>query len=1274
MHDRGLWAMRWAACLAVGLVAAIGAGAAFARVDVDDSTGVERVRFRNIGVAQGLSQATGLDIVQDAQGFIWVATQDGLDRYDGYGFRVYKHDRADPWSLAANNLRRLLLDREGRLWIATTTGGISRYDARLDRFENFRPDAKRADAIGSEFVSVLFQDASGTVWAAARGHGLQYFDEAASNFVESRCRSDDLEHMEAILELDDGGLLLGTSTGVFRCDRASGQLHEWPAQSGAHLVVGALAQSAGGDVWVSASKQGLYRFNASGIEIDHFDANSTPPLVDADVTHVLVDHQGSVWFGSENAGLSRLNPQTRRMDSFRHSAGQPDSLAGNRAFSLFEDRDGQIWVGTWSNGVSVFDPRTAGFVSVHTGTGPKALPGGSVLSVQADDDGTFWFGTAENGGLSHFDLDAGLLQRYVHQPDKPDSLAHNFVIATIRGPDGALWVATRGGGLEKLRSDGSGFEHHRHNAADPSSLASDEIMRLYFDRKGTLWIGTVASGVDALCAGCSAFRHYAHVDGAPDSLAAGGVYAITQTRDGAMWIGSTRSGLDLLDPATGHAQHFTSNPSNPSSLGANSVTDLHEDRKGQLWIGTTGGGLERLLQHDASGARFDMIDTRAGLASDSIGGIAEDEAGRLWMSTTVGISRYDPRDHSIVNLGADQGASPQGYFIAAVHQAHDGRIIFGGPVAATIFDPEQVQQLPVPVPVLTELRLFNTPVLPRWRDPQSPLEQTLWSGGRIVLNYRQSMLSINYGAPAAFAPGSLIFAYRLEPHDTEWIETDASLRTATYTRIAPGDYHLRVRARYPGQPWSKQEATIELSVLPAPWWSGWAKLAYALLAAALFALVALKLRNNRREREQVQKIVRQSEERLKLALWGSGAELWDIDLTSGVLRRDNQLDHLAVSHETMEQTVHGYRPFVHPDDAAGFDRAWSDHVQGRNPVFEASYRTPNRSQDWVWILTRGRVVQRDAGGNALRMTGTNTDINALKQALGALRILNEQLESRVEQRTAALQGANLELRKTLERLTLAQRQLLEAEKLASLGGMVAGIAHEINTPLGIGVTAASHLQEEARRMSRLIDGGTLNRTDLERFQRMASESSDMILRNLQRADRLVKSFKQVAVDQSSEDRRIIDLCASLNEILTTLGPTLKKTPHRIELHCPPGLIVETAPGALYQVITNLVMNSLIHGLEAASAGTIRIDATRDGGDILIDYADDGRGMEEAIRARVFEPFFTTRRGQGGSGLGMHIVYNLVTQVLRGSIDCESAPGRGARFHIRFNPGAISISA
>ena len=206
----------------------------------------------------------------------------------------------------------------------------------------------------------------------------------------------------------------------------------------------------------------------------------------------------------------------------------------------------------------------------------------------------------------------------------------------------------------------------------------------------------------------------------------------------------------------------------------------------------------------------------------------------------------------------------------------------------------------------------------------------------------------------------------------------------------------------------------------------------------------------------------------------------------------------------------------------------------------------------------------------------------------------------------------------------------------------------------------SHLVEEAAHLSRRLEAGELKRAELERFERAVREGSELILRNLKRADRLVRSFKQVAVDQTNEDRRVVDLAVCINEILTTLGPALKKTPHTVEVVCAEKVICETAPGALYQVISNLVMNSLIHGFTRERPGLIRIEISRNDDRAIVDYRDNGAGMDEAARARIFDPFFTTRRGQGGSGLGMHIVYNIVTQVLGGSIVVDSSPGNGVQ--------------
>ena len=228
---------------------------------------------------------------------------------------------------------------------------------------------------------------------------------------------------------------------------------------------------------------------------------------------------------------------------------------------------------------------------------------------------------------------------------------------------------------------------------------------------------------------------------------------------------------------------------------------------------------------------------------------------------------------------------------------------------------------------------------------------------------------------------------------------------------------------------------------------------------------------------------------------------------------------------------------------------------------------------------------------------------------------------------------------------------------------MAGIAHEINTPIGIGVTAASHLEDETRRVMQQMSEGKLSKSGLEAFQIDAISSAQLILSNLRRAGQLVRSFKQVAVDQSSEEAREFMLKPYLDEVLLSLGPALKKTQHRVTVRCPDDLKLFTYPGALSQIVVNLVMNSLIHAFEGIEHGEIRIECDRYGEEWLLLYRDNGVGMSNEIRQRIFDPFFTTKRGHGGSGLGLHVVYNLVTQLLRGSVDCISAPGQGVEFQI-----------
>lgn len=292
------------------------------------------------------------------------------------------------------------------------------------------------------------------------------------------------------------------------------------------------------------------------------------------------------------------------------------------------------------------------------------------------------------------------------------------------------------------------------------------------------------------------------------------------------------------------------------------------------------------------------------------------------------------------------------------------------------------------------------------------------------------------------------------------------------------------------------------------------------------------------------------------------------------------------------------------------------------------------------------------------------DITDLKRAEEEILRLNEELEERVEERTTELRKANQALQESIDTLKQTQERLIQSEKMAALGGLVAGIAHEINTPLGIGVTAASHLEQEGREIVQLYDEGRMKRSDLERYLKTIGESTQMILRNLQRASNHIQGFKQVAVDQTSGDRRRFKLKAYIDEVLLSLHPRLKKTSHTITVHCPENLELDSYPGAFSQIITNLVMNTLIHGFQDKEQGEIVLDITTDEGFLQIQYSDDGKGMTKDALSRIFEPFYTTNRTQGGTGLGLHIVYNLITQLLQGTITCESTPGIGAMFTIR----------
>lgn len=310
------------------------------------------------------------------------------------------------------------------------------------------------------------------------------------------------------------------------------------------------------------------------------------------------------------------------------------------------------------------------------------------------------------------------------------------------------------------------------------------------------------------------------------------------------------------------------------------------------------------------------------------------------------------------------------------------------------------------------------------------------------------------------------------------------------------------------------------------------------------------------------------------------------------------------------------------------------------------------------LALSGTVIVLGVGVSAYTVRKT-------RRAEQALLELNNELEQRVEDRTQALSETNQTLQGTIKTLRNTQDQLIQAEKMASLGNLVAGISHEINTPLGIGVTSATNLQEELGLIQKQFESGSMKRSDLESFFSHANQAGDILIANMTRAASLVRSFKQVAVDQSCDDWREIDFRAYFDEILTSLRPKFKHTQIRVENHADADLRCHTHPGSIYQIISNLVLNALTHAYDAGQPGVIQLDAFRDGEDVVMTCRDNGRGVDAQHLGHLFEPFYTTRRGAGGTGLGLNIVYNLVTTQLGGQIEVASQTGKETVFTVRF---------
>ena len=435
-------------------------------------------------------------------------------------------------------------------------------------------------------------------------------------------------------------------------------------------------------------------------------------------------------------------------------------------------------------------------------------------------------------------------------------------------------------------------------------------------------------------------------------------------------------------------------------------------------------------------------------------------------------------------------------------------------------------------------------------------------------------------------------------------------------------------------------------------------------SALLIGVVLANIRAMLRRSSNAEAEIRWSRQNLKEAQELAHVGSWNRDHLGDVGEAsDEHYRILGYEPQAHAPKYDAFRDRLHPDDREEMDKAIAALFEHgtRYHLLQRIVR-PDGAIRYIENIGAGELC---ADGRPVRVSGTLQDITERKRAEDEIRSLNEDLEGRVQERTAELEMSRDDLGKALDDLKTAQDYLVQSEKMASLGGLVAGVAHEINTPVGVAVTAASHLQDRASSIARQYDVGEMKRSDLDRFLESCSESLSIVMSNLRRASELVGSFKRVAVDQTSAEARRFAVRAYLEEILLSLRPHLNKHNHTVNVNCDPNLEIFCDPGALSQIITNLLMNALNHAFENCEAGQIDIEVAAPDFQVELSFADNGCGMTEENAAKAFDPFFTTKRGSGGSGLGLNILYNVVTRSLGGTVSCVSELGKGTVFSIAF---------
>jgi signal transduction histidine kinase/ligand-binding sensor domain-containing protein/CheY-like chemotaxis protein len=827
--------------------------------------------FEHIGTAQGLSQSNVICSIQDSRGFMWFGTREGLNKYNGYSFTVYKNQIGDDKSLANNQVNSMIEDDKGNLWIGTWGGGLDRYDRKTDQFEHFKHHSNDPQSLSSDLVVSLLKDSQGAIWVGTEDGGLNRMDSPGI-FVHYAHRDGDDNGLggnfiKMLAEDKEHRIWIATHNGLSWLNPATGTWRRFvhsdskPKSLRSNDITSIFWDSKD-RLWVGTN-MGLDRLQdpLTG-EFIHYPGEN---LQDIGITNHLInemteDGDGNIWIGTENDGLVILNPTTGDVYHYRHDEIDPASLSTNSLWSIYMDTKHNMWLGSFTGGIDFVNRDSRKFIHYKHNSSPNSLSSNQVLSLYEDASQGLWVGT-DGGGLNLLDRKTGRFTHYRHTPGNPNSICGNYILRVTGDSKGNLWIGTWGDGLTIFNKKSNAYQNLRHHPGDAGSLADDRVWTICEDQDHRMWLGTYGGGLDEYDPMRQTFIHHRHDDKDPTSLINDNIHAVMQDRKGRLWIGTDGGGMDLYNPLTGRFSHYR-HIAGQNSICSNYINNIIESKNGDLWISTTEG----LSRFEVNANRFTTYTTDDGLPDNVIFGVLEDSTGCFWISMNQGLCRWDRVNNQIHPFTVADGLQANEFKEQAYCSTHSGLLYFGGINGFNEVSPEHVPYDHFDPPlVMTSFQVFNQEV-PIGKDSKGPaaLPVAISETQHITLPYKSSVFSFAFASLNYTDREKKQYAYMLEPFDKDWNYV-GTRRSATYTNLDPGHYVFRVKGRTNDGQWSEKILTLPLEIQPAFWNTAWFRTLLVLfIIGSIIAFVRLRINTMNALTRELERQVQERTEKLTM--------------------------------------------------------------------------------------------------------------------------------------------------------------------------------------------------------------------------------------------------------------------------------------------------------------------------------------------------------------------------------------------------------------------------